>query len=493
MGLRQFEINLDELSKNETLRLWLPYVLPTIGYKYDKFNDYIELCESGNRPKGGINEVDTGEAISLGGEQINVDGSVDLSKTPYVSYEYYNSVSKGKIKDNDILICKDGALTGKTCIADLSLFPSKKVMVNEHVFIFRGNEKVVQRFLFYFTRSSIFQSQVKDLAYRKKAQPGLNFDHLKKIKIPAIPKTEQTRIVEIIEPIEQKIKQLNLQIKEPQEIINQVFVKEFKIDLKRTGEEEQRKQFYVTSTFSFRNQSLRGSVRWHKIAPIQQVMYENTKCIKKLGDYIVSTRNGWSPCCRESDTLSLVFGVNCISKNGVINFNDMKFSDETCPNIDSYFAQNDDLFVSRGNTVDLVALASVVENIPEEKDIIFPDLFIKLDVDQKVLDKKYLAYLFNSIIGRYYFKYSAKGKNQTMVKISSDELNGFFLPVPKLYIQQRIVDEIKTKLDAQEKIKADIDAVRKKIDEIIEDAIKNSKALHFDRREPRVFDTLCFK
>ena len=100
--------------------------------------------------------------------------------------------------------------------------------------------------------------------------------------------------------------------------------------------------------------------------------------------------------------------------------------DQTRSNIESYFAQDNDLFVSRGNTVDLVALASVIENLPDEKDIIFPDLFIRLDVDEEKINKKYLVYLFNSIIGRYYFKYSAKGKNQTMVKISSDEINGFF-------------------------------------------------------------------
>ncbi len=43
-----------------------------------------------------------------------------------------------------------------------------------------------------------------------------------------------------------------------------------------------------------------------------------------------------------------------------------------------------------------------------------------------------------------------------MVKISSDELNNFFLPVPELDEQQRIVDEIRTKLDAQETIKSKI-------------------------------------
>lgn len=225
---------------------------------------------------------------------------------------------------------------------------------------------------------------------------------------------------------------------------------------------------------AFRNPNLRNSARWHKIAPIQEAMYANITCIKKLGDYIASTKNGWSPSCRESDSLNLVFGVSCISKNGVINYDDIKISDQTRTNIETYFAQENDFFVGRGNTTDLVALASVVEELPDEKNIIFPDLFIRIDFDEKIISKKYLAYLFNSIIGRYYFKYSAKGKNQTMVKISSDEINGFFLPVPPLNIQQRIIDEIKIELDSQEIIKTEIEVERNKIDEIIENAIKNS-------------------
>ena len=474
MGLRQYNIYLGDLSKNDTIRLWLPFVLPTIGYNYDKLNNYLELCESGNRPKGGIKTEDIGEALSLGGEQINIDGSVDLSKIPYVSYNYYDSANKGKVKHNDILICKDGALTGKSCIVDFSMFPSKKVMVNEHVYIIRGNDKINQRFLFYYTRNILFQSQVKDLAYRKKAQPGLNHDHLKKIKIPVVPRTLQEKIIAKLEPIEQKVKQFRLKAKNPQEVINKIFVRKFKIDLKRVQAEEQRKQFTVSSTLTFRNPNLRSSVRWHKIAPIQKVMYENINCIKKLGYYLTSTKNGWSPSCRESDTLNFVFGVNCISKSGIISYEDIKISDQTRSNIESYFAQDNDLFVSRGNTVDLVALASVIENLPDEKDIIFPDLFIRLDVDEEKINKKYLVYLFNSIIGRYYFKYSAKGKNQTMVKISSDEINGFFLPIPSLDIQQKIIDEIEIELDIQEKIKADIELERDKLDGIMESAIKNS-------------------
>jgi len=141
------------------------------------------------------------------------------------------------------LICKDGALTGKTCFVDFSLFPSKEVMINEHVYILRGNEKINQNFLFYFTNTNLFQSQIKDLAYKKRAQPGLNSDHFKKIKIPLIPKSTQDQIIAQIEPIENKIKELKAQIKQPQEVINKVFAREFEFDIQKIYSVEQRRFF----------------------------------------------------------------------------------------------------------------------------------------------------------------------------------------------------------------------------------------------------------
>ena len=471
MGLKTFIIDFTELKTKDSLRLWVPFILPKLKYKYEKINNFLDFCESGNRPKGGIREEDIGEAISLGGEQIGSNGNLNLAKIPYVSFKYYENTKKGKIKDNDILICKDGALTGKTCLVDFSKFPAREVMVNEHIFILRGNKNINQMFLFYYTSTNLFQSQIKDLAYKKKAQPGLNTTHFKKIKIPLIPKLKQNQFVIQIEPIEREIKKIQTKIIDPQKIINKVFAREFKFDLKRIEEEEQRKHFFVSSSFAFRNSNLRSSVRWHKISPIQQAMYKNIKVIKKLGDYIISTKNGWSPSCSIDDTLNLVFGLNCISKSGIINYDDMKISDQTCSNIESFFVQNNDLFVSRGNTIDLVALSSVVENLPVKKNIIFPDLFIRLDIDETRLNKKYLSLLFNSMIGRYYFKYSAKGKNQTMVKISSDELLNFYLPVPSMKIQQKIILEIQDELEQQEKYRKQIIIKKNKIISILDDLL----------------------
>ena len=474
MPLKQFTINFHELKTDPNIRLWLPFRLPEIKYRYDKLINFLSVYESGSRPKGGINSEEEEEAISLGGEQINTDGSVGLSKIPYVSHEFYEKSDKGKVKNQDILICKDGALTGKTCFVDYDIFPTKEVMVNEHIYILRGNEKINQIFLFYLTTNSLIQSQIKNLAYRKKAQPGLNSDHLKRIKIPLIPKPTQDQIVARVEPIENKIKEIKNKITPPQEVINKVFSREFRFDIQKVYSVEQKRYFLVSDALTYRNSRIRSSVRWHKIAPIQDFLYKNNPYIKKLGKYIISTKNGWSPSCRESDSSNFVFGVNSITVVSVINYDDLKMSDETRKEIEDYFSKEGDLFVSRGNTVDLVALASVVKNMPDEKDIIFPDLFIRVDVNEKELNKMYLAYLFNSIIGRLYFKYAAKGKNQTMVKISSDELNNFYLPIPPLKNQQKIVDEIKAELDEQEEVKKKIEAERNKIDEIIEKAIKNS-------------------
>lgn len=470
--LKQFTIDFQDLGRNEAVRLWLPFVLPEIKYKYDKLHNYLFLCESGGRPKGGISNADDGETISLGGEQIAQNGSVNLSKIPYVSDEFYDKSKNGKVKDGDILICKDGALTGKTCLVDYSIFPSEKVMVNEHVYILRGDKKINQKFLFYLTRNNLFQSQVKDLAYKKKAQPGLNYDHLKKIKIPSVPKTIQNQIMAQIESIEKSIKNLSGRIAPVQEVINKIFEKKFDFNLKKICETDGNKKLYVNLfQLNFENSNLRFSYEWNQLEKIQSELYKNNKSIKLLGKFIKTTKNGWSPECNGDEGEQVILGLNSIQKNGNITFDNPKYTKQVRNNGQNFIIQDGDFFVSRGNTLDLVALASVAKVDDEKRNFMYPDLMIKIKFNENRINKEYMAFLFNSIIGRIYFKYSAKGKNQTMVKISSKELYDFKLPIPGIKAQQKIADEIKSKLDRQEKMKQKIVAERNKIDKIIEEAI----------------------
>jgi type I restriction enzyme M protein len=165
------------------------------GYKhqFESLLNVLELIESGSRPKGGLSGLTTG-AISLGGQQIGNNGKLNLLKTPFVTIDFFKKAKKGIVKQQDILMCKDGALTGKVCFVDNNI--ARNVMVNEHVYIIRANQNIVlQRFLFFCLYARTTQQRIKSLAFNKSAQPGLNKEIIKNIKIPLPPIDQQQEIV----------------------------------------------------------------------------------------------------------------------------------------------------------------------------------------------------------------------------------------------------------------------------------------------------------
>lgn len=479
MGLKVFTIDFAKLKSKESLRLWIPFILPKSRYRYEKIINFLSTCESGSRPKGGINYEDEGEAISLGGEQIGKDGSLDLSKIPYVSFDFYKNSKKGKVQNNDILICKDGALTGKTCLVVFSLLPLKEVMVNEHIYILRGNTKVNQKFLFYYTTTDLFQSQVKDLAYKKKAQPGLNAEHFKKIKIPLIPKSTQDQIVAQIEPIEKKIRELKAQIKEPQEIINKVFAREFGFDENLYNEfgkgmtagtqiaKNRTLRVFETNFLEFsRSKILRFSTRFHN-PPTKKLMdfLDGIETLQ-VKDIIESYEKGIQPNYNSDGEIPVVKISNL--KNDYIDFSDCEFvTKEYYKNLDDKkkLKQNDIIICATGK----ISLGKIDFYNYEQKAITTVDNYIlRLNKNYNYL---FFVYFFRSILGYFQIERDYTGATN-QIHIYWDQISDFQIPNIPLSHQQKIVDEIKAELDKQEEIKKQIENERNKIDEIIENAIK---------------------
>ena len=101
------------------------------------FASAFPVIESGSRPSGGVGNIESG-VMSLGGEHIHADnGLLNLTQPRYVPEPFYFAAKTGKVKEWDILICKDGALTGKTALVR-DEFRNAPAMVNEHVFIARS-------------------------------------------------------------------------------------------------------------------------------------------------------------------------------------------------------------------------------------------------------------------------------------------------------------------------------------------------------------------
>lgn len=166
--------------------------LPKV-WEWGSLDEVLTVLESGGRPKGGVKQYSSG-VPSIGGEHLNNNGSFNFSKIRFVPASFYNSMNKGKIQKFDVLVVKDGATTGKTSLVNEN-FPYEKAAVNEHVFILRGNEKIItQPYLFYFLYSTRGQNQIQE-RFQGSAQGGINSNFVKNFKIPIAPVPEQIRIV----------------------------------------------------------------------------------------------------------------------------------------------------------------------------------------------------------------------------------------------------------------------------------------------------------
>ena len=161
-----------------------------------KLNEVITL-ESGSRPKGGVRGIREG-IPSLGGEHLNDEGSFNFKKIKYVPKEYFESLNKGQINPNDIIVVKDGATTGKTSFVD-SDFPHKKAAVNEHLFIVRVDPEIaLPKFVFYYLFSSKGQQQILS-DFRGATVGGISRNFPLKVDIPLPPLPEQEQIVSELE------------------------------------------------------------------------------------------------------------------------------------------------------------------------------------------------------------------------------------------------------------------------------------------------------
>ncbi len=170
-----------------------------------KLGETVETIESGNRPKGGVGNIASG-AWSLGGEHIHsTNGKVDLTTPKYVPLDFYHASTKGVLQQYDILLCKDGALTGKIALLREEL-NNEPAMVNEHVFLLRCVTRLKQSYIFNFLFSTNGQNLVKQ-NITGSAQGGINSTNLREIKIPIPPLQIQQQIVDECEAVDQETDQ----------------------------------------------------------------------------------------------------------------------------------------------------------------------------------------------------------------------------------------------------------------------------------------------
>lgn len=461
---------LSTFAKFSNIRLGAYYELPALVFEYEPFMGFIELLEAGSRPSGGINESDEGQAISLGGEQIGTDGSLNINKIPYVPLDYYENATKGKICDGDILLCKDGALTGKVCQVDLSLLPHHKVMANEHIYVVRANNRINQKFLFYLMRADFFQNQVKDFAFHKKGQPGLNSDHIKAIKIPYVPFETQTALVHgPVSVIEQQICDLQKDIRSDSKIIDESFSKILGFNYEMFESVRENESNHATLLDFSNNSDLRFSAKFHRDSGnfvMQELVSRTNKKIKHYLAEPIVLGASISPDDFDKDGNAYYISMASIKTLSVELDETQHISQEYFEKNQSKTLRKNDIIIARSGVA--IGKTAIVKND-------FPGVFADFTMRIRLKDynPEFAYYYFRTTYFQYLIEIYKKGlQNKNIFPVVIREFPMLNISLEE---QRRIVDEIHTEIAKQDEIKKQIESLRGQIDVLIQDVLTKSQ------------------
>jgi len=174
-----------DFKESETVKGWanatldnLIYIAGRIGWRGLKKDEYT-----------------LSGPMFLSVHSLNYGKYVDYSRAYHVSEERYLESSEIILKEQDILLCKDGAGIGKIGIVKCL---SEKATVNSSLLVIRGLEVFVPEFLFYLFSGPKLQSIVR-ARISGSATPHLFQNDIRKFNLMVPPIEEQHQIVSEIE------------------------------------------------------------------------------------------------------------------------------------------------------------------------------------------------------------------------------------------------------------------------------------------------------
>lgn len=133
--------------------------------------------------------------LFLSVHSLNYGDYVDFIDAFHISQERYDESPEIMLRNNDILLCKDGAGIGKLGIIDRLPGPAS---INSSLLLIRANEEVEPKYLYRVLCGPLFQRVVQE-RIDGATTPHLYQREIKELEVPLPPLPEQKRIVAILD------------------------------------------------------------------------------------------------------------------------------------------------------------------------------------------------------------------------------------------------------------------------------------------------------
>ena len=281
-------------------------------------------------------------------------------------------------------------MTGKVCIVP-TVLPFEEAMINEHVFIIRGNEKkALQQYLCAFLFSELGQELLKN-NITGQAQGGLNSTNLKSIKIPLPPLDIQKKIVEEISKVDEEYNTTRMTIETYRNKIENIFN-----DMEIIGK-------------------------------------QGGASLTRLEELYSSLEYGFTATARESGDVRFV-RITDIDPNGDLYKENAKYIDLT-NEAKKYSLNKNDILVARtGNTYAKTTMFN------EDYQAVFASYLIRINlIADKLLSKYYWKYAQTR---HYWQQAESLVSGMAQPQFNANAIQQLKIPLPPLEKQKEIVAEI---------------------------------------------------
>lgn len=397
----------------------------------------LDRFENGSRPKGGVQGITEG-VPSLGGEHLNSDGGFKFSTTKYIPEDFANKMSRGKIEKKDILIVKDGATTGKTSYVDTD-FPFDRAFVNEHVFICRVSQEILQKTIFYYLTSPVGQERILT-NFTGSAQGGINQKFASNTLVPLPPLAEQQRIVAKLDALFGRLETLKKSLENVP-----VLLKNFRQQVLTQA---------VTGKLTEEWREGKELEGW-KECNIEHLV-RSTKTDIRTGPF--------GSALKKDEHLPdgiPVWGIESIGKNGAFtNLSKIYVSEIKAKQLKSFEVKGGDIIISRSGTVG--ELCILPENV--EYGLISTNL-MKIILDKTVIKPLFFCWIFKGST-TILTQLRELCKGSTRLFLTQTILKKLDFDIPPIEEQQEIVRRVESLFAKADAIEAQYNTLKEKIDKL---------------------------
>ena len=387
----------------------------------------------------------SGDYLLITGINFTDNNTVDYESCVYVDKERYVQDQYIQVRENDLLITKDGTLGKLALIAEM---PPKPATLNGGLFVIRNpDNKIYPKFLMYVMKSEPFRKMIRK-SITGSTVPHLTQNMLVNFPIPIPSLSEQRSIVKQLDEKLTKIEKIKTNaetnLKNAKELFETTLEKELN-PISRHSERSEESSAELPSGWEWK--------KMRDVCDVRDGTHDSPKYHKE-GYPLVTSKN---------------------LKNGLIDINNVKYISK-----EDYDAINKRSKVCIGDI--LFAMIGTIGNavlVTEEPYYAIKN--VALFKKSSLINPSFLRYILNSSFILEKMQQEAKGTTQRFVGL--DYLRSFQIPLPPLSVQKEIVARLDKLSENVKRLEANYKQIIANCDELKKSILK--KTFEGDSRSSR--------